>query len=134
MAQVREPYSVVGYLAQRTPIIQQLQLVHPEDDTPVCKKTSRKKVRDWELLEPGGGAESLGASHVIKEAGHVTEREWTPWDICDGKCGYYFLFISASILDIRIIAWAIKRGYFTSRAARPDAYKAGMWMGCGHVL
>lgn len=125
MAQVREPYSVVGYLAERTPLVQQLQLVHPEDETPVhlSKKTSVKKVGDWELPESGGGA-----NHVISEASHVTERKWTPWDICDGVCGIISTSYLIVLLPSIIIAWAIKRGYFTSRAARPDAYKAGTIM------
>ena len=81
IAQVREPYTAVGYLAQRTDLVQQLQLVHPEAPSPVFKKTAGKKVGDWEI-------EGVAACDI-----HVTgeeEQEWTAWDICDGMKVYSF--------------------------------------------
>lgn len=85
VAQVREPYTVVGYLAQRTPLIQQLQLVHPEDDAYGHKKTPGRKVGDWELPEHGGGVESLSVRSPSDVIQGGAEREWTPWDVCDGE-------------------------------------------------
>lgn len=72
---------MVGYLAQRTALIQQLQLVHPEDDSHVHKKTPGGKVGDWELEGCGGEAEPWRSEELSPAA----EREWTAWDICDGE-------------------------------------------------
>ena len=82
MAQVREPYTAVGYLARRVPLVSMLQLVHPDDTCPVPKKTSGRRVGDFELdgVSVGG---ACGASRVTKN-----EPVWTAWDICDGK---YFI-------------------------------------------
>ena len=77
IAQVREPYTAVGYLAQRVPIIQLLRLTHPNSDT------QRKKTK---LVDGGEG--SRGASEVdTYTSASVGEREevWTAWDICDGR-------------------------------------------------
>ena len=52
--------------------------------------------------------------------------EWSPLDICEGN----FVSISLALVFLIILililneAWAIKRGYFTSKAARPDVYRA----------
>ncbi len=66
---MREPYTVVGYLAQRTPIVKLLNLVHPNDVHPVTKASKGKKYGK------------------VPTSGHVTnpERKWTAWDICDGE-------------------------------------------------
>ena len=56
IAQVREPYSVVGYLASCTPLEKVLNLVHP-------KVTQAKQ--DGESVPE--------------------DVEWSAWDICDGK-------------------------------------------------
>ena len=78
IAQVREPYTAVGYLAQRTALVEQLQLAPPQAPPPIFKKTAGRKVGDWELE---GGAECSG--HVKQEE-EEEEVEWTAWDICDG--------------------------------------------------
>ena len=138
IAQVREPYTAVGYLAQRTDLVQQLQLVHPEAPSPVFKKTAGKKVGDWEI-------EGVAACDIHVTDIHVTseeEQEWTALDICDGmevyslySCRYLYwcivLYTNYKLpvcLLSHLLAWAIKRGYYTSRAAHPDTYRAG---GCG---
>ncbi|XP_022322756.2 guanine nucleotide-binding protein-like 1 [Crassostrea virginica] len=65
IAQVREPYSVIGYLAERINLPKLLKLKHPDIDD---------------------------------------GDQWTPFDICE--------------------TWALKKGFFTAKAARPDAYRA----------
>jgi len=79
---VREPYSAVGYLAQRVPLASLLRLVHPEEEelapSSTAKKFSRRRARrDSGEVEVGGGA---GASGGVKQ-----ELAWTAWDICDGE-------------------------------------------------
>uniref|UniRef100_A0A182MQP6 Guanine nucleotide-binding protein-like 1 n=1 Tax=Anopheles culicifacies TaxID=139723 RepID=A0A182MQP6_9DIPT len=64
IAQLREPYASIRFLAERLDLVQLLALKHPENDN----------------------------------------DEWSPIDICD--------------------AWAIKRGFLTAKAARPDTYRA----------
>lgn len=119
IAQVREPYTAVGYLAQRTALVEGLQLVPPQGPAPVFKKTPGRRVGDWEMEK---GAEC--SSHVREEV--EEEVEWTAWDICDGRNGQ-IIFTLCDVSPI-ILAWAIKKGYYTSRAGRPDTYRAG---GCG---
>ena len=57
ISQVQEPYSVVGYLAARVPLVHLLQLVHPLN-------------RDDSDREGGVGD---------------TVHPWSAWDMCDGK-------------------------------------------------
>ncbi|KAL4131071.1 hypothetical protein QTP88_008422 [Uroleucon formosanum] len=64
IAQLREPYSTIKFLAERLNLIKLLNLQHPESG----------------------------------------ENEWSAIDICD--------------------SWAIKRGFITARAGRPDTYRA----------
>jgi len=63
IAQLQEPYSAIRYLSERVPVVEQLKLIHPND-----------------------------------------EKEWSPLDLCE--------------------AWAVKRRYYTAKAARPDVYRA----------
>ncbi|CAG2171592.1 unnamed protein product [Oppiella nova] len=67
IAQLREPYSAIGYISQRIPVSKILRLTHPNHD------------------EPG-------------------VHPWSAYDICE--------------------SWAIKRGFLTAKAARPDVYRA----------
>ena len=69
IAQLREPYSTVGFLSQRIPVHLMLRLEHPN-----------------------------------QEGNTVVEHKWSAYDICE--------------------AWALKRGFLTARAARPDVYRA----------
>jgi ribosome biogenesis GTPase A len=69
IAQLREPYSSVGYMSQRIPVHKILRLIHPN-----------------------------------QEGNAVVQHEWSAYDICE--------------------AWAVKRGFFTAKAARPDTYRA----------
>ncbi|XP_053675557.1 guanine nucleotide-binding protein-like 1 [Anopheles nili] len=64
IAQLREPYGSIRFLAERIDLVQLLSLKHPENDS----------------------------------------DEWSAIDVCD--------------------AWAIKRGFLTAKAARPDTYRA----------
>lgn len=73
IAQVRDPYTAVGYLAGRLDLPQLLRLTHPN-------ATDRGPKASEDL-------------------------EWSAFDICE--------------------AWAIKSGYFTAKASRPDVYRAG---------
>ncbi|XP_065829566.1 guanine nucleotide-binding protein-like 1 [Oscarella lobularis] len=68
VSQVQEPYSPVGYLAARIPLVEILGIRREEGD----------------VSDP--------------------DRPMSAWEIC-----FY---------------WAEKRGYYTARAARPDAYRA----------
>jgi len=58
ISQVQEPYTAVGYLAARVPLVDLLQLVHP---------LNRADSDD------GGGA--------VGDENHP----WSAWDVCDGK-------------------------------------------------
>lgn len=71
IAQLREPYSAIQYMAQRIDIPKILKLSHQDPDP---------DLRD-------------GA-----------EQQWSAYDVCE--------------------AWAIKRGFRTAKAARPDVYRA----------
>uniref|UniRef100_A0A182QQ14 Guanine nucleotide-binding protein-like 1 n=1 Tax=Anopheles farauti TaxID=69004 RepID=A0A182QQ14_9DIPT len=64
IAQLREPYASIRFLAERVNLVQLLSLKHPDNDN----------------------------------------DEWSAMDVCD--------------------AWAIKRGFLTAKAARPDTYRA----------
>ena len=75
IAQLREPYSAIQYMAQRIDIPKILKLTHPDPDT---------DLREGE------------------------EQQWTAYDVCE--------------------AWAIKRGFKTAKAARPDVYRAANHM------
>lgn len=65
IAQLREPYASIKFLAERLDLVALLALKHPENEA---------------------------------------SEEWSAIDICD--------------------AWAIKRGFLTAKAARPDTYRA----------
>ncbi len=82
VAQVREPYTAVGYVAARLPLVERLDLKHPNTIATVFKKTKGRRTGDFELDEPCHV--TSGASQVIS---YVTAepQEWTAWDICDGK-------------------------------------------------
>ena len=109
IAQVREPYTVVGYLAERVPLIQLLRLQHPDPDTgsrveaesllqPKTDRAhgvAREQVRDtavsgsnvpldqlsaWRLES---GVEKMEAEESGRGCG--TGQVWTPWDLCDGR-------------------------------------------------
>ncbi|KAL8562995.1 hypothetical protein ACOMHN_004687 [Nucella lapillus] len=74
IAQLRDPYSTVGYLAQRLDLPRLLHLTHPDMagkplGTPCAKVTT-----------------------------------WSAFDICE--------------------SWAMKCGYYTAKASRPDMYRA----------
>lgn len=47
--------------------------------------------------------EILKLKHPAETSIHEKENEWSPLDLCEG--------------------WAIKRGYFTAKASRPDVYR-----------
>ena len=75
IAQVREPYSAIQYIAQRIDIAKILGLQHPD-------ASSGKKQED----------------------SSDTKLEWSAYDVCE--------------------AWAVKKGFRTAKAARPDLYRA----------
>ena len=108
VAQVREPYTAVGYLAERVPLVQLLRLEHPNSlDALVSKNAARSRTRQ---LPPSKEATSVGKEELrgagarsndtplerdhdemwppspsALQGGEV-EEEWTAWDVCDGGC------------------------------------------------
>ncbi|GFN77565.1 guanine nucleotide-binding protein-like 1 [Plakobranchus ocellatus] len=81
VSQVREPYSVVGYLAKRLDLP---KLLH---------------------IQPSSSSSSGGSSGPQnKHQGANDGWQWSAYDICE--------------------AWAMKCGYTTSKAGRPDMYRA----------
>lgn len=61
IAQVREPYTAVGYLAERVPLVKMLSLKHPAAAPVATGGTS--------------GSDVIGGTDGIP---------WTPWDVCEG--------------------------------------------------
>ena len=103
IAQVREPYTAVGYLAQRVPLVRLLRLEHPDAD-PQQRRGSkaagkRRVASDSGVLHTaalqhrgkGGGSGDEKGNLVTSGQGVTTlemESEpevWTAWDICDGR-------------------------------------------------
>ena len=60
IAQVREPYTCIGYLAERVPIVELLQLSHPEEE------------------------KESDEMHISSGAVAVKAHNWTAWNVCDG--------------------------------------------------
>ena len=90
IGQVREPYSVVGYLANRLPLVHRLKLDHPEGVAKEYKRTPGRRLGDCELkhdLDPKLARLNLkDRDHEAMLRKIEEEREWTPWNICDGQC------------------------------------------------
>ncbi len=106
IAQVREPYTAVGYLAERVDLIRILRLDHPNADPRQAHCTrggmvgkrklggGRDPVGELKVATLGLGGEGGRGEKVIhrgQEAATVEVREadseevWTAWDICDGR-------------------------------------------------
>ena len=94
VAQVQEPYSVVGYLAARIPLVDLLRLDHPN---PECLEDAKRRLGELELRS-GGVTEEENSSTRANSIQEGNEAEgdsdrnytkdgqlWTPWDVCDGK-------------------------------------------------
>lgn len=64
ISQVKEPYTSIGYLAARWPVIQQLQLIHPTDNEDLNDEEKR---------------------HTAGKSSHP----WSAWDVCDGSIKYF---------------------------------------------
>ena len=82
---MREPYTAIGYLAQRVPLASLLQLTHPEEEeaapgTPAKKSSSKRRGRRRGSREEGVEEGGAGASGGVKQ-----ELVWTAWDVCDGE-------------------------------------------------
>ena len=113
VAQVQEPYSVVGYLAARVPLVDLLRLEHPNPDLLSDAK------RQPEKLEPTGSStaeeeNSSARANSIRE-GEDTERDssksyatdgqlWTPWDVCDGEHNFASLCNRRLMMAINSLA------------------------------
>lgn len=65
IAQVREPFTIVGYLAQRVPLVEILKLKHPAEEYE-SKEQLEEEEEEAQITAPS-------TTHV-----------WTAWDICDG--------------------------------------------------
>ena len=63
IAQVKEPYTSIGYLAERVPLVELLQLHHPEEE----------KIQEGDTV-----------SGAIATASIESSQNWTAWNICDG--------------------------------------------------
>ena len=97
IAQVREPYTAVGYLTERMPLVKLLQLEHPDSlDTLVSKNTARSRTRQPPPSKDGSRDEfrsrtrsnetSLERDHDPSQAaGGAAEEVWTAWNVCDGE-------------------------------------------------
>lgn len=105
VAQVREPYTAVGYLAERVPLMQLLRLEHPNSlDALVSRNVARSRTKQ---LPPCKEASCVGREELrgtarsndtplkrdpdemwtplpsVQQVGE-SEEVWTAWDICDG--------------------------------------------------
>ena len=71
ISQVQEPYTAVGYLAARVPLVGLLQLVHP-----------------------------LNRADSDDEGGAVGDQNhpWSAWDVCDGKMNSKLTSVSSHIV------------------------------------
>ena len=93
IAQVREPYTAVGYLAERMPLVKLLQLEHPDSlDTLVSKNTARSRTRQpppssRDEFRTRSNETSLerDCDELSQATGGSAEEVWTAWNICDGK-------------------------------------------------
>lgn len=65
---MQEPYTPVGYLAARIPLIELLKLKHPDNEKPE------------------------DACDVCE--GDDIKKKWTAWDVCEGKKKLQYLLIS----------------------------------------
>ena len=88
VAQVQEPYSVVGYLAARVPVVDLLRLEHPNPD---CLEDGKSRTGKSESTSDDAADRENHSTREGNEAGGDTGRShtkdgqsWTPWDICDG--------------------------------------------------
>ena len=76
IAQVREPFTIVGYLAQRVPLVEILKLKHPVEEHRLEDKATSATHR----LED----EATSATHRLEDEATPATHLWTAWDICDG--------------------------------------------------
>jgi ribosome biogenesis GTPase A len=95
VAQVREPFTAIGYLAQRIPLVDTLRLQWPYDDD---EYDADKQWSAWAICD-----------------GACT------WP---GAWRWLYLTLLTCALCIILTAWAKKRGYVTAKAARLDTYRA----------
>lgn len=95
IAQVREPYTAVGYLAERMPLVKLLQLEHPDSlDALVSKNKARSRARQ-SPPSSDGSRDKVTISNEASDrdelwdpsqaAGGDPEEVWTAWNICDGE-------------------------------------------------
>ena len=80
----------MGYLAERVPLVQLLQLDHPEGVAKEYKRTAGRRLGDCDLkvddLDPRLARMNLkDANHEAMLRKIEEERDWTPWNICDGE-------------------------------------------------
>ena len=95
IAQVREPYTAVGYLAERMPLVKLLQLEHPDSlDALVSKNKARSRARQSPPSSDGSRDELTRSNEASDRdelwdpsqvAGGGAEEMWTAWNICDGE-------------------------------------------------
>lgn len=133
ISQVQEPYSSVAYLAQRVPLIELLQLSHPDtSDQPEPHSLHKGRTQVTATAEPVEEIEGVAERQESAEqgdtatavSGSLISQVWTAWDVCDGQwCS--LVMVDSSHSATLSTAWAIKRGFFTPRVARPNTYRAG---------
>ena len=107
IAQVREPYTAVGFLAERVPLIELLHLQHPDRDIPAMAGKLRgvNHSRQGRRKRRGGGGGGDSVDNDLAVAGlrldssdeeeafqslvtfnSTADQVWTAWYICDGEC------------------------------------------------
>ncbi|KAI8918915.1 hypothetical protein BC831DRAFT_406279, partial [Entophlyctis helioformis] len=93
IAQVQDPYSSVGFLAERIPVADILSLDPPN------------YTDGNDAGSTGGGNHHPTATATNRQKASARQQfAWSGWTICE--------------------AFALQRGFLTTRAARPDVYRA----------
>ena len=97
---------MVGYLAQRIRLVQLLKLEHPEGVATEYKRTAGRRLGDCDLkhdLDPKlAGLNLKDRDHEAMLRKIEEEREWTPWNICDGECFVIVCVCGVYVCDTRV--------------------------------
>lgn len=94
----------MGYLAERVPLVRLLRLDHPEGVAKEYKRTAGRRLGDCDLklddLDPRLARMNLKDAHHEAMLRKIEEeREWTPWNICDGEQSLVTVWQKISYLE-----------------------------------
>ncbi|CAA9993145.1 unnamed protein product [Nesidiocoris tenuis] len=92
IAQLRDPYSSVKFMAERIDLVSMLKLEHPEHDD------------EWSAIDVCDGQSESKSEHTLSTFFHRINE-----------------------IDVNSVVntgWALKKGFYTARAARLDTYRA----------